>query len=176
MRLIRITFAVVVIAFAAALIRTVVWQPYRCGRSEKTLEALIAGAFESADAYQANSIARQVVDSAEACLRHTPDDVALYMIAGAGYRIVERPVDAVRMYRTALRYDRRPELYLNLGLADIQAGNTNDAFVSLLTAAVFRPELLEDMPSPMRQRVEAALKRYWNGETSLVPLFAGGES
>ena len=76
----------------------------------------------------------------EDALRKTPTDVDLYMELAAFYQLLSRFHDAVHMYEEALRFDRRPEIYVNLAEAQLAAGDIRAATESYANAVAFAPE------------------------------------
>jgi tetratricopeptide (TPR) repeat protein len=61
------------------------------------------------------------------------------MIVAANYRVLGRNDEAIRFYREALRLDPRPELYVNLGAAELAVGDRNTARNDALSGALFSP-------------------------------------
>jgi tetratricopeptide (TPR) repeat protein len=84
-----------------------------------------------------------------------PTSVDCRFILGSNLRLLFRHDEAVRVYREALDYDRRPELYLNLGMALVEAGRTEEAMEPLVLAGVFEPMYIPQIyPDEIRMRVD----------------------
>ncbi|HWW62875.1 MAG TPA: tetratricopeptide repeat protein, partial [Thermoanaerobaculia bacterium] len=101
------------------------------------------------------------------CIEHVPANLNLYMIVAANYRVLGRYEDAIAMYRAALRYDRRPELYLNIGECYLALGNTEEAQRYLVATALFRIDIFQNVPDAPKQRAwEEAFRRMKEPETA----------
>jgi len=65
---------------------------------------------------------------------------------------------AIKEYEVALRLEKRPEIYLQLGEALTAAGRPEEGVQALLRAVLFNRALLEEISDGIaRQRVEAEL-------------------
>ncbi len=109
----------------------------RCNRTETILERRTLAAYQAYDFSAVAPGARRNLMEARECLAQDPMNVNLHMIAGANYRILGRFDEAAAEYREALRYDRRPELYLNLGQTLIAANRHEQGVQALVAAARF---------------------------------------
>jgi hypothetical protein len=96
---------------------------------------------------------RDLVRTARAAHRRCPANITLAMVTAANMRELTRAEDAVRMYEAALRYDRRPELYLNAGQARVEAGQADRGIADLVEAVRFAPSMLESVPPHLRSEV-----------------------
>jgi tetratricopeptide (TPR) repeat protein len=82
------------------------------------------------------------------------------MIAATAQLVVDRPERAIELYERALRIDRRPELYVGLGSALLQAGDHERATKAFTTAATFAPFTIEMIAEPsVRETVRRAVER-----------------
>jgi tetratricopeptide (TPR) repeat protein len=85
-------------------------------------------------------------------------DLQAMMLEAANLRLLRRPADAIPIYQKALTVERRPEIYLNLALAQLDAGRRADAAASFTQAVRFRPFFISEIPDPdIRSTVEAAV-------------------
>ena len=109
--------------------------------------------------YRAAAIARTSLDMIEPCLERSSSEVDVYMIAAANYRTLGRLPDAVRMYKTALAYDRRPEIYYNLGIVELQLQQRPAAMADLLTAVRFSRMYMSDLPDDVRNELTELIRR-----------------
>lgn len=129
-------------------------EPLHCNTIVKQQEAAAQLALDSGRPVNPQTIAlraRTNLDVINAAIRTCPREVGLYMVAAVNYRLIQRPQDAIRMYEAALTYDRRPEIYLQLGNTHAEAGNRDAALANLLLALRFRPEYLSAINSPQLQ-------------------------
>ena len=126
------------LAAAGAALYCLCYLPLRCNRIESNLEIATNSNWEAAA--RAVSDIRPVINARLAlaevapCLGPCTRNANLYMIEAANYRILGRFDDAINAYRNALQYDRRPEIYFNLGLTQAEAGRSKDAVESLVMA------------------------------------------
>lgn len=128
-------------------------EPYRCNRVEREAEFLL-GPIDSAPASMVNAIRiRRVAEVVGLCLERQPHDVNLLLEHAVCDMLLGRTKEAVWHYEEALRFDRRPEIYLGLGLAQFRSGSRGEAVNNLGKAAAFAPYLVNyDSSLP------------WNGE------------
>jgi len=141
--------------------------PLRCNVIEKQTEARTSRAYQSIGTRRANMMARKSLDDLKPCARACRTNVNYYMIKAADFRILGQSAAAVQEYERALHYDRRPELYFNLGLmlleTDRAAGER-----ALVTAGLFNPATLEEIPyedvrNEVKREVSATFAR-WTAE------------
>lgn len=141
-------------------VRLLIWVPYQCDLLEARLLARTQRTLQR-EQYLAARIARQTVDEVQPCLCATRESVNMYMIDAANERLLNRWGAAEHMYRQALEYDHRPEIYLNLGVVQFQQGHQREALQNLYLAGRFQRSLLYDGEIPpdvaaiVRQRVLA---------------------
>jgi tetratricopeptide (TPR) repeat protein len=153
MRPLRIVAAIVIGAAAFAAIGRVAYQPWRCSVMRRSLEPATLRLWERHDLLVASQ-ARENAAMARACVGITPYDSAQYMLAAANDRLSGNIVTAAAMYETALRFDRRPEIYFDLGLMQLDLARTADAEESFVQAGSFDPyTILEIPPDDVRNRV-----------------------
>jgi O-antigen ligase len=157
-----IAFVVVVVIGAAFLINRIALQPWQCNLTEKEIQVRTSLTYDSvADPIQASRNAHDDLAALEPCLDAAPNNVALYMLAAANQRLIGRDADAATMYRRALQYDRRPELYYNLGVVELQLHQRDAAIADLLTAVSFSRTYLQDLPVDVKAEVSDALRRQY---------------
>jgi tetratricopeptide (TPR) repeat protein len=153
MRIRNIVAAIVVGALAIAAIDRVAYQPWRCSVMRRTLEPATLLLWERHDSFVAPR-ARENAAMARACISVTPYDSAPYMIAAANDRLAGDYVTAAAMYERALRSDRRPEIYFDLGLMQLELARTADAEENFVQAGSFDPYTILDIPpDDVRMRV-----------------------
>jgi len=131
--------------------------PAVCNRVEKEAQATTIRALDLGS-YRSASIARVTIDRLNRCAESWPTDVGGLMILAANQQILGRPDQAAQTYQSALIYDKRPELYLNLGLALAQAGRRDEARTALIRAAVFAPAMADEIPdAQLKSEVQSAV-------------------
>jgi tetratricopeptide (TPR) repeat protein len=111
------------------------------------------------DPFRTSQSARANLTVIELCLKAVPDDVALYMLAAANDRLIGRSDEAASMYRKALQYDRRPELYYNLGIVELELNQRHEAIGDLLAAVCFSRTYLQDLPADVQNEINDALRQ-----------------
>ena len=102
-------------------------------------------AFNSTNQYYAVQLARKNAERVEPCIPQAPFMIDLYMIAALDRRVLGQYDQAARLYQRALEYDRRPELYLQLGLTDLQMNRRPEARKALERAILFAPSMLDEI-------------------------------
>ncbi|HXI13987.1 MAG TPA: hypothetical protein VNM92_15285 [Thermoanaerobaculia bacterium] len=130
-------------------------------RYEVALQRLEAATLAAVNMQESQSriLARRTRERVRKYTRRFPDDVRLAMIEGVNERILGQPSAAVTAYERALRYDRRPEIYLNLALAQEEAGRRDEAARNLASALRFAPEMAIDVPDEHLKRQAIAIIR-----------------
>lgn len=128
------------------------------GLENSTRAAMAASSPES------QVIARQTLGRVAEFRGRFPGDVRLAMIEAANERLIGRPEDAVAAYRRALQYDRRPEIYFNLAIAESDAHDKTSAAQHLAQALRFSPALARDVSDETLKRRAIAIIR--SGHTS----------
>lgn len=130
--------------------------PLHCNVVEKELETRTSFAYRILGTLKSEVMARNNLDDLKACAAHDPTNVNDSMIAAANFAILGQSDAAVREYQNALIYDRRPEIYLNMGLDLLQLHRTAEAERALVTAALFNPAVVDDIPY---EAVQASVRR-----------------
>ncbi len=113
--------------------------PYRCNRIKNAHILSTESAYANIGTPEGSLQARRNLAALLECMRPTCRDVSLDMIAAANDRVLGRQDEAIRLYRDALRRDRRPEIYVNLAAAEAAAGDRGAAREDLLRASLFSP-------------------------------------
>jgi O-antigen ligase/polysaccharide polymerase Wzy-like membrane protein len=158
-RAVGVLFAIVVIAGAAWVTRRFAWDPFVCEAKKLQLQARTNAALDASDAFSAAPIARDNIASAGECLTKRRGDIDLLMIRAANDRVLGNFDDARATYLEALRYDRRPELYYELGTVDLQRGHRAEGVDELFQAVLFSrtyfaglaPDVVDDLTTRLRR-------------------------
>lgn len=131
-----IVAAGVVVAVAIVVFRVQVPR-YRCNTLKATYQSATAADWASRGDYQATQRSRRRIGALERCAAVSPLDADMQMILALNYRILGRLDEAAAAYRNALAYDRRPEIFLNLGLVELELERHSDAVNHLAHAVAF---------------------------------------
>jgi tetratricopeptide (TPR) repeat protein len=128
--------------------------PYHCNAVKKTYAASTQYAFQRLGTPEGSIAARRNIAALQQCLTPTCRDVYLDMLVAANYRVIGRYQDAVALYRDALRFDRRPEIYLNLAATEMALGDRDLAREEMVRAALFNPWMISSIEDgQLRQEV-----------------------
>lgn len=121
----------IVVAALAAIYRLVV-VPWRCNDVEGVVWRDLDLVWEKReeDPWRARMVAERSLASMADCVAACRSDVNLQMLAGSSFRILGRSSAAIAAYQTALQFDRRPELYMALGSAQLEAGAPREQAVA----------------------------------------------
>ena len=156
-RLLRVVASLAIAVTAGWAVYRLCYLRFVCNVREMQSERAVIKLFNINDQVTARIIARQTVEAMDRCVPCSPTDVNQLMIRAAALRMLGRPAEAALDYRRALRVDRRAELFLNLGQAEMEAGRNDAAADALATAAFLFYTYLGDYPEPMQSRVRAMI-------------------
>src|SRR5713101_4114583 len=142
------------IVFAGTVYVAYLWcyLPYRCNILERTAESSMLRA-ENLSTLQRTALARENLEQSLAWIGKCHRDLNFYMIAAASLRELGRSAEAIPIYQKSLTLDRRPEIYLNLGQAQAEAGQDGEAIPNLAAAIIFDPALITEVPATLQQKV-----------------------
>lgn len=151
---IRVTASIAVVVVAIALVERCAVLPCQCNRQEAYIQfrtdlIIDAPSLEAARAARAN------IDVLTRCLALNPADAAASMLLAANLQRLGRKQEAATVYVKALQYDRRPELYLSLGIQQFELGQRDAAIENMVRARVFNRYLDGDVPLLLREEVRA---------------------
>ena len=116
--------------------------PIRCSREVWRSEQRLSTSAEHDDRFYQAGAANQTLTRLSAC-NARPLDVNVPMLIALSYRFLLRHDFAVRSYERALAIDRRPEIFLGLGMEQLQTGAREAAVNTLFQACSFDPRLLD---------------------------------
>jgi tetratricopeptide (TPR) repeat protein len=153
----------IVLAVAVSL-RYAVWLPLACeARVTHALRALNDAADSRAAVQMA--AARSAQSSLSACDCLAGSDFKLMYVRGTAFRYLDDPAAAIDAYHRALAVDRRPEIYLALGFAQLEALDRPAALDSFAAAGAFSPARLEAIHyEDVRREVEARIRTEYGAE------------
>lgn len=153
---------IVTIIGGALITWRVAWQPWQCNVMKKAIDARTSLVYEIADnRFRTSATAHENLAALEPCLAATPADVGTYMLVAANDRLLGRFDEAAAMYRRALQYDRRPELYYNLGLTELELRQRGPAVADLIIAVRFSRQYMADLPPDVQSEITDALRRQY---------------
>lgn len=139
---------VIVLAVCAWLIDRTALIPWRVNEAKKSVEKVAIALVRSGNARGAVTTVLRNLERIDSYIRLTPHDVELYMLRGAYLRLLGRTDEAIGTYRAALDYDRRPEIYFNLGIVLLESGNRIEAVEALVIAVRFGEDYLKLISDP----------------------------
>lgn len=159
--------AAAAIAVMAVLFVHMLWQRYACNLEEADTKRRVERLYLDPESISSRMAAHDLLARVTDCIAIEPADVGQYMLRAALLRILQRPDDAVADYRHALTIDRRAELYMNIGEAEIESGHKEEAVDAFTLAALTQWSFLAEIPEPQRDHVSAEV-------TPLRDAFFGG--
>ena len=116
MRAVRLIAAVAVLLVTGWFLHRFCYLRYVCHQTEiRVQQATTELVTERGSLFSRTQAARQNAEEIRECTKSFPWIVNLHMIEAANLRLLGRDREAIAAYEAALRYDRRPELYHNLG-------------------------------------------------------------
>jgi tetratricopeptide (TPR) repeat protein len=151
----------VIAALAAWAIYALAWRPLQCNALVQALSDSSYAGYETRNFTDLDA-ARRNLDTIQPCMTAGCRSVGILFLAAVNYRTIGRNEVALGLYQQALRYDRRPEIYTNIGDTYFTLGDREKAYDNYLTAALFHPEWLRFIDDgAMRVRVrDAVLEKY----------------
>ena len=127
--------------------------PYECNRFKRATEASMIAVQNIDEPLRRAMIARRNLEGARNWIARCPHDLDLYMIAGGSFRQLGLSAEAIPLYQKALTLDRRPEVYLNLGQSQAEAGRQVEAIPNLAAAVKFDSSLMTEVPASLQEEV-----------------------
>jgi tetratricopeptide (TPR) repeat protein len=151
--------AIAVAVVAGLTLYRFVWLPLQCNYVEGRLRGTTEAVLDEPPMRQ-HIRARANLAEIERLPLHCRRGAETQMVIAANYRILGRYDDAIAAYISALDVEKRPEIYLQLGLTQIQDGRTGEAIRNLATAVRFHPPLINEIPEGIRASVSVASAPY----------------
>ena len=164
-RLLRRLGAFAAIVMATLALYQCTYVPIHCSREVWRSEQRLSTLADRNDRFAQASAANETLSRLSSCDTR-PLDVNVPMLIALSYRFLLRHEFAVRSYEQALTIDRRPEIYLGLGMEQLQAGSREAAVNTLFQACSFDPKLLDAIDDgqarvEVRKRLVAAYSESW---------------
>ncbi|HYO76580.1 MAG TPA: hypothetical protein VE010_08960 [Thermoanaerobaculia bacterium] len=152
MKAVKLIAALAILTVAALAIRRYCYVPVRCSviaaEIDRRTERLLKG-----PSYALEAGARANLARLQPCIDAVPWNVVYRDLAAANHKIREDHANVRAEYEAALRYDRRPELHVRLGLALLALGETEAAEKQLYTGGVVWPDSLLRLPQPLQDEL-----------------------
>src|SRR5947209_6842035 len=142
--------ALAVIAGAAWITLRFAYDPFIAEGKKLQLKNRTEQVLAMGDPYRAAPIAREDLAKIGEYLPKRPGDVDYLMMRGANDRVLGNYEEARASYQEALRYDRRPELYSELGVTELQMGRRAEALDALFQAVLFSRIYFEALSPDVR--------------------------
>jgi len=157
MKWLKLALSAAIAAAAFLAIRYVSYTPVRCNDVAMNVGGQMTNMLLWSDQSRVTVATRENLARLEPCRRKVPWNVNLHMLTAANYSLRDMHEEAVREYREALRYDRRPEIYLGLGLELVKAGRVDEAIEPLTIAYSINKDFIYEITnSAIQERVMAA--------------------
>ena len=139
--------------------------PLRCSVNVAVSERDLVAAAGRADNYASIVAARHALDRLRHCSIH-PLEVDPPMLTALSYRFLQRDRASIAWYERALTIDRRPEIYLGLGVMQLRAGQREDGLRNLTLACAFAPDMLDGIEDgaardEVKRRISAKYGADW---------------
>ncbi len=150
------------VLFAAASFAFLHWvaAPYHCNLRVKQATGRLQLAVSLADkSMRALRLARINVEELSPCVDRSPSDIGAAMVLAGSHRVLGHDIEAVSLYQRALSYDRRPELYFNLGQTQLGIGDRKSGIQNLITACIYDPVYYDEIGEDQAE-VKNAVRAY----------------
>ena len=161
MKIVRAAISIVIVVAALLAIDRFCFVPFRCSYVEYSAEQ---STYELAAHEGGASVPQHARDNLRAmrqCMSARPMDVNIYMIAAANARLIGDNATAINYYNEAFRYDRRPELFINLANTQSRIGQRDAAIENFVRAFTFWPGSGEEIEDPIvHDEVMRRIKAY----------------
>ncbi|HYM61680.1 MAG TPA: hypothetical protein VEZ11_12405 [Thermoanaerobaculia bacterium] len=140
----RVAAAMLLAGAAAYTLDRLCVEPLRCARAASAGATSLDALVRSDDLNR--RVAYTILANLRPCECLTPSDTRILATRGAAFAVAGDARSAIADYRAALATERRPEVYLELGLAQLDAFDRAGAIDSLTRACAFDPSRLSDIP------------------------------
>ena len=137
MIVVRALLTLLIAAGAAFAVKTLAVDPLRCNQLERAVIADTEVVFvhpESIESWRVPVLARQSVVRINDCLGPCTVNPNLLMLYAANLRVLGQHESAIEAYQRALKLDRRPEIYFNLGMTELALGRQEAAIRDFVKA------------------------------------------
>lgn len=153
MRLGRGILAIIIAAASLFGAYRVGWQEYRCNLTLSRVKSDMEHQENRSDFVIAGLARHNLELLSDDCARCRTERVDYLLMKGNNEVLLHQFTAALATYSRALQFDRRPEIYLNIGLTELDRGNYAEGVRNLTTACGFNFAMNADLPEPARTDV-----------------------
>ncbi len=140
--------AAFVATFAGYAIYHLAWQPFGCDAVKAQVQRAALREWDRPRVLAQAAEARARIEQMEKCIAICVTDIDMFMTLAINDRLIGRAEHAAAVYRLALRYDRRPELFFNLGMVQLEMHQREAAVLSLANAVAFEENYANEIVDP----------------------------
>jgi O-antigen ligase len=151
--------AFLAIAGAVWIAKRFAYDPFVCEGKKLQIKTRTEDALGIGESFRSAPVARENIVAIDQCLPRRAGDVDYLMLRAANDRVLGNYESARGSYQEALRYDRRPELYAELGVTDLQMGRRDEALDALFQAVLFSRIYLDSLSPDVAAELKARLRR-----------------
>jgi tetratricopeptide (TPR) repeat protein len=131
----------------------VVWQEYQCNLTLSRIKSVMEHQDNGSDFRTMIMAHRNLELLIQDCAKCRTQRVDYLLMKGNNEVLLHQYTGALATYRQALQFDRRPEIYLNIGLTELDQGNYAGGLDNLITACAFNFAMNTDLPEPAKTDV-----------------------
>ena len=156
-----LSFAIAALAIGGAgwIMLRFAYVPLFSETKKLQLQVRTEAAMHASDAFSSAPIARENLATIAGLLAKRRGDIDLLMMRAGNDRILGNFDDARAAYQEALRYERRPELYYELGCVDLQLGHRDEALEALYQAVLFSRTYFDGLSPDVVDALTTRLRR-----------------
>lgn len=156
----ELVLRVAIVAIAVAALIAGVVMPWLCATRVARIAVATEAAWDAPRSAQSHAAAERHVAELRRCRWFVPTLIDCRFQEGLNLRLLLRHDEAARVYREALEIDRRPELYVALGITLVESGHAEEAITPFVNAGLFEPMYITDIyPEELRLRVDQIVSR-----------------
>ncbi len=163
MKAVKVAISVAVVLSAVVAIRRVSYLPAECNSTIAVTVARLDRMSRQANDTQMIG-ARENIDRLAPCRTGMPWNVETRVLTATNYAILGNDEEALRIYKDALRVDRRSEIYYNVGVELLKLGRVDEAMEPLTIGCLFDTTRLAALPDDVRQRVIDRMLLRWSAK------------
>jgi hypothetical protein len=143
----------------------VAWREYRCNLALARVKSIMEHRDVRSDFVTALVARDNQALLDEDCARCRTQRVEFLLLKGTNEVLVHQYGSAIGTYRGALEFDRRPEIYLDIGLTELDRGSYQEALRNLISACEFNFAMSAEIPEPARSEVATRVN---NARTQVI--------
>ena len=153
---VRLSRAILAILISSAFLLgayRIAWPEYRCNLMLSRIKSVMEHQDNRSDFRTITMARRNLELLIQDCAKCRTQRVDYLLMKGNNEVLLHQHTGALATYRQALQFDRRPEIYLNIGLTEIDRGNYPGGLDNLITACAFNFAMNTDLPEPAKTDV-----------------------